>query len=286
MSVLDAAVLVVSAVEGIQPQTPLLMRALLRLHVPTLLFINKIDRAGADTQQVLVDLRDRLGLDPVALGTAADEGTREAVFIAGHDDGWRAAIATALADNDDPLLEVIVEGGPLPQTPALMTTLAEQTRALVTQPAGFGSALTGVGINELMNAIATLLPAAEPDADVPLSARVFKIERTADRARLAFVRVYSGTLTARQQVTYGDGKTGRVLQMDVYRPGVAASGTTALAGQIAAVQGLTDVRVGDFVGERRLADFERQFPPPTLESVVEALDKRDQAASCAPRLSN
>jgi ribosomal protection tetracycline resistance protein len=128
-----------------------------------------------------------------------------------------------------------------------------------------------------MNAIATLLPAAESDANAPLSAKVFKIERTVDRARLAFVRVYSGTLTARERVSYGDGKEGRVLQMDVYRPGGAASGTTAVAGQIAAVQGLNDVRVGDFVGEQELADFERQFPPPTLESVVEALDKRDQA---------
>jgi len=65
--------------------------------------------------------------------------------------------------------------------------------------------------------------------------------------------------------------------MNVYRPGGAVSSTTAQAGQIAAVQGLNDVRVGDVIGTRRDAEAERQFPPPTLESVVEALDKREQA---------
>ena len=55
LGVLDGAVLVVSAVEGVQPQTPLLFRALQRLHVPTLIFVNKIDRAGADPDRVVAD---------------------------------------------------------------------------------------------------------------------------------------------------------------------------------------------------------------------------------------
>src|SRR6185503_8976180 len=60
LSVLDGAILVVSAVEGIQPQTPLLMRALQRLRVPTLVFVNKIDRAGADDERVLREIEERL----------------------------------------------------------------------------------------------------------------------------------------------------------------------------------------------------------------------------------
>src|SRR6476659_8599214 len=60
LSVLDGAVLVVSAVEGVQPQTPLLFRALQRLHVPTLLFVNKIDRPGADPEGVLDAIEQRL----------------------------------------------------------------------------------------------------------------------------------------------------------------------------------------------------------------------------------
>ena len=59
LSVLDGAVLVVSAVEGVQPQTRVLMRALQRLRIPTLLFVNKIDRVGADSERVLNDISER-----------------------------------------------------------------------------------------------------------------------------------------------------------------------------------------------------------------------------------
>src|SRR5437660_6645610 len=69
LSVLDGAVLVVSAVEGVQPQTRVLMRALRRLHIPTLLFINKTDRAGADPGRVLEAIRARLGIRTIPMGT-------------------------------------------------------------------------------------------------------------------------------------------------------------------------------------------------------------------------
>lgn len=277
LSVLDAAVLVVSAVEGIQPQTPLLMRALQRLRVPTLLFVNKIDRAGANSTRVTADLRERLALNPVGLGSVLDEGTRDATYVPGEDDAWRTSVATALADNDDRLLEMVVDGRELPTRHELMAVLAGQTRNLVAQPTIIGSALTGVGVEQLMNAIADLAPNSDNDAHAPVSARVFKIERTQERARVAFVRIYSGTLTAREHIAYGDGKQGRVLHMDVYRPGGALPSPAASAGQIAAVQGLSDVRVGDVIGQPRPEQVERQFPPPTLESVVEALNRRDQA---------
>src|SRR3954464_5470495 len=78
LSVLDGAVLVVSAVEGVQPQTPLLMRALQRLGVPTLIFVNKIDRRGADTDRVVAQIAARLTPAVVALGAARNPGTRAA----------------------------------------------------------------------------------------------------------------------------------------------------------------------------------------------------------------
>src|SRR4051794_24805135 len=72
LSVLDGAVLVVSAVEGVQPQTPLLMRALQRLRVPTLIFVNKIDRGGADPERVVAQIAKRLTPAVVPLGSARD----------------------------------------------------------------------------------------------------------------------------------------------------------------------------------------------------------------------
>src|SRR5690348_7527769 len=76
LTVLDGAVLVVSAVEGVQPQTRVLMRALRRLRLPTLLFVNKIDRAGADPDRVVGEIAAKLTPAVVPMTTALDAGTR------------------------------------------------------------------------------------------------------------------------------------------------------------------------------------------------------------------
>ena len=80
LNVLDGCVLVLSAVEGVQPQTRILMRALQRLEVPTLLFVNKIDRVGADPERVLDEIEQRLTPDVVPMGSADGLGTRAASF--------------------------------------------------------------------------------------------------------------------------------------------------------------------------------------------------------------
>src|SRR5437762_11176001 len=72
LSVLDGAVLVISGVEGVQPQTPLLMRALQRLEVPTLLFVNKMDRQGADPGRVLEQIGERLTPTAIPIESAED----------------------------------------------------------------------------------------------------------------------------------------------------------------------------------------------------------------------
>src|ERR1700689_2867879 len=69
LSVLDGAILVISAVEGVQPQTRILMRTLQRLRIPTLLFVNKVARAGADPGRVLQTICERLGLPIIAMGS-------------------------------------------------------------------------------------------------------------------------------------------------------------------------------------------------------------------------
>ncbi|HZC29846.1 MAG TPA: GTP-binding protein, partial [Gaiellaceae bacterium] len=74
LSVLDGAVLVVSAVEGVQPQTRILVRALARLRIPTLVFVNKIDRAGADSERVLSEIAERLTPAIVGLTAVSGEG--------------------------------------------------------------------------------------------------------------------------------------------------------------------------------------------------------------------
>jgi ribosomal protection tetracycline resistance protein len=105
LSVLDGAVLVVSAVEGVQPQTRILMRAVQRLQIPTLMFVNKIDRAGADCERALNTISERLTPATVAMTSVDGEGTRAAVATphAEADAVFTSRLVEVLAEHDEAL---------------------------------------------------------------------------------------------------------------------------------------------------------------------------------------
>src|SRR4051794_8197265 len=111
LSVLDGAVLVVPAVEGVQAQTRVLMRALQRLRVPTLIFVNKIDRGGAREAAVLRAIAAKLAPGIVAMGAAGGLGTRDAAFrpYGATDAGFVRGLGDVLAERDDALLAAYVD---------------------------------------------------------------------------------------------------------------------------------------------------------------------------------
>ena len=225
LSVLDGAVLVVSAVEGVQAQTRVLLRTLRRLRIPSLIFINKTDRRGADPARVLAELN--------RLAPAVRPGDVE-----------------ALAEHDDDVLAAYLDGTPVPDR------LADRTRDLTVHPVFTGSAITGDGIGALMAALTTLLPVQDA-VDGPLSGTVFKVERGPAGEKIAYVRLYSGTLRVRDRLD-----AGKVTAIREVSRGVAE----VSGGQIARVWGL-DIRIGDTIGEAR-ARVGHHFAPPTLETVV------------------
>jgi ribosomal protection tetracycline resistance protein len=235
LGVLDGAVLVISAVEGVQPQTRLLMRALQRLQVPTLVFVNKIDRAGADAERTLDQIEQRLSPEVVPMGSASALGTRDAAFATfGPPDAG----------------------------------LAEQSRAGALHPVFFGSALTGAGAEDVMAGIAELLPAREGDDDGPVSGRVFKIERGPSGDRIAYVRMFSGTVRVRDRLD-----TGKVTAARVFASGAAVQRDEVRAGEIARFWGL-EARIGDSIGEPQRG-VEHHFAPPTVEAVVRPANSAD-----------
>jgi ribosomal protection tetracycline resistance protein len=262
--VLDGAVLVLSAVEGVQPQTRILMRALQRLRVPTLLFINKIDRMGADHRTVLAAVRARLTSDVLSMGSVTDPGSRAAGFRAydEHDAVFRDREAAALAEHDDTLLAAYV-GGRLGSADQRRAALAEQTRAGVMHPVFAGSAVTGAGVPDLMRGIETLLPAADGEPDASASGRVFKIERGAGGEKLAYVRMVHGLVRPRQRLDLPAGRVGKVSGIEVFETGRWTHAGRLAAGQIGRLHGLAEVRVGDTFGRPGGVD-EHHFAPPTL----------------------
>jgi ribosomal protection tetracycline resistance protein len=269
LSVLDGAVLVISAVEGVQPQTRILMRALQRLRIPTLMFVNKIDRPGAGDERVVQDISERLTPAIVPMGTLRELGTRAAYFmLSGADDAeFRARLSEVLAERNDAILAAYVEDESGVPYHRLREELAAQTKRAVVHPVFFGSAITGAGVEPLMAGIAELLPASEGDPDGPVSGTVFKIERGASGEKIAYVRMFSGTIRTRDRLQFGPAREDKVTALAVLELGPAVQRPSVSAGAVAKLWGLDEIQIGDRIGETG-TNGAHQFPPPTLETVV------------------
>jgi ribosomal protection tetracycline resistance protein len=293
LGILDGAVLVVSAVEGVQSQTRVLMRALQRLGIPTLVFVNKIDRTGAAYDAVLDDLARRLTPAVVAMGDVTGLGTRDAAFrpYDVDDDAFTRRLVDRLTEHDDAFLAACADDA-VPVSPARVRhELAVQTALATVHPVFFGSAMTGAGIDAVVSGIVRLLPGTSGDPDAPLSGTVFKVERGPAGERVAFVRLHSGTLRVRDRVRVGGAAAGTgtekgagetVTAVQVFDHGAVVRRPSVSAGRIARVLGLGAVRIGDVVGapHAQPADV-HSFPPPTLETVVDAKDPRQRGAMFA-----
>ncbi len=243
--VLDGAVLIVSAAEGVQAHTETLWQALRSMHIPTLLFVNKMDRAGADQERVLAEiaasLTDRAVVTQQAIG-AADAFSGVAPLD--HD-----ALANRLADLDAAVLQRYVETGRV--DPAyLRERLACLIRAEAAFPVLFGAAKKGIGVSELLDAMVAYLPPPAGAAQDPLSGVVFKLDRDPAMGRVAYVRLFGGRLRPRDVVRNAtqnnDAKVTQIRKMYARAHEDVASLT---AGDIAALCGLGAVRVGDVLGD-------------------------------------
>ena len=262
LDVLDGAILVISAVEGVQAQTRVLMRALRRLGIPTIIFVNKVDRLGAIDASLLDDISAKLGVTPVPMGRVDGIGTRTAAVVP-YDGTLPPQAIEALADHDDELLAAYVDGRPMPYA-KIRAVLARLSRCGRVHPVFFGSAVTGTGVPELVAGLTEMLPTAAGDADAPTSGAVFKIDRGDADDRVAYVRMFAGTLRLRDRLAGSDKITGLRVAAD----GGWIPGDRVQAGQIARLSGLSSVRIGDAVGIRQATRPSRAFAPPTLETIV------------------
>jgi ribosomal protection tetracycline resistance protein len=283
LGVLDGVVLVVSAVEGVQPQTRVLMRTLQRLRLPTLVFVNKLDRAGAADERVLGDIAKRLTPAVVAMGSVHGLGTRDPGFtpFGPADDRFTTRLADLLGDHDDALVAAYLADETALPYRRLRRELAAQTRRALVHPVFFGSAKTGAGVDALTAGITELLPAADGDPGGPVAGAVFKVERGPAGEKVAYVRMFSGTIGVRDRLAFG-GQHGeheaKLTAISVFERGAAVPRPSVAAGQIGKLWGLAEVRIGDVIGHAPAPATGRQFAPPTLETVVVPSRPADRGA--------
>ena len=242
LGVMDCALLVVSAAEGVQSHTATLWRLLRQKNIPTLVFLNKIDRPGADPAAVLGQLRERLGAegafcwadppdDPVMEGLAGLSEDWMARYFDGeaNPDFWREAARTAF-------------------------------QAGQFFPVFTGAALQGEGISALLDGLSLLAPWPKGDPDAPFAGKVCRIRHT-PAGRMAVVRVLEGRLRARQPVTLPDGSEIRAGALCTLQGGRRTPLEEAGPGMLCGVMGMAGTKPGDRIGEDAAPGGEPSLQP-------------------------
>lgn len=277
LSVLDAAILVISAVEGIQAQTRTLFAALSKLRIPTLIFINKIDRAGAQAETLIARIKEKLTERVLPLNTPDHIGMKNATVIPNQfsDPAFRQTAIEQLALNDERLLAAYLDGASVTDEMA-REALACQTQAAHIYPILFGSAITGVGAQDLLAELPRLLPPGSHREDAPLSGVVFKLEQETTGERVAYIRIFAGRLRAHTAVTVQrralDGAlttySGKIQALRLFKQGKTAQAPEAEAGEFCKVRGLKEVKIGDVIGAWSDKIKSLHFATPWMETRV------------------
>jgi ribosomal protection tetracycline resistance protein len=284
LGVLDAVVLVISAVEGVQPQTRRLARAIAAAHLPLLIFVNKIDRLGARGEAVLAAIRRKLNLRVVAMNAPTGIGDREAAVVTCDraSPAWRDPVIDLLAETNERVIEEFDRTSGDLSASFLEAELRAQVASRTIVPVFFGSAITGAGVPELLAGIEEWLPPAEEARDAPVAGTVFKIARRASGEKLVYVRLFAGSVAVRQRAllrrrdAFGEIEQieERITGIDRFTSGTATPADAATAGEIAVLHGLRAARIGDHIGDDAAGarEIARAFPAPTLESVVRPVE--------------
>ena len=240
LQVLDYAVLVISGTDGVQSHTETLWRLLRRYHVPTFVFINKMDLPGPGREALLTQLTHRLGEGFVDFGTDAD------------------ARSEALALCDERLMEAVLENGAL--SDAQITAAIARRHVF---PCWFGAALKLEGVDALLAGLdAYTRPAPALDA---FGAKVFKLSPDEQGGRLTWLRVTGGSLKVKallQGEADGEPWAEKANQLRLYSGAKYTLAEEVFPGQVCAVTGLTRARPGEGLGAQRDSDL------PVLEPVL------------------
>lgn len=275
LRVMDGAVLILSAVEGVQAQTEVIWHALRERNIPTLIYVNKLDRIGADPigtiQQIKRLLSNQAAPVQAPLGIEDSFSGGVSLLVSGIAESeteeaqlYLQQLEETVAEQDESLLVQYLDSGTLPKA-ELNQLLPALTQRGELFPILFGASNRGIGIEPLMQAMITLLPPPQIVSDGPVSGVVFRIERDAAMGRIAYVRLYSGVIrnrdSVRNETQQIEEKITQIRKID----GQKAEDVGLLAaGDIAAVCGWTQARIGDIIGSAEFVPGETRMAVPLL----------------------
>ncbi|GGO74671.1 elongation factor G [Nonomuraea cavernae] len=327
LRVLDGAVAVFDGVAGVEPQSETVWRQADRYEVPRICFVNKMDRVGAEFHRCVDMMISRLGATPAVIqlpwGVEADfKGVIDLITMKGllwsaeaakgemydvvdlpadHAEAareWRDRLIETVAENDDELMELFLEGAE-PTEEQLTAAIRRATLSSAINPVLCGTAFKNKGVQPLLDAIVAYLPAPtdigafkgyavgneekvierHADPAEPFSALAFKIASDPHLGKLTYIRIYSGTLeTGSQVINSVKGKKERIGKIYQMHANKREERPSAIAGQIVAVMGLKDTTTGDTLSDpaNQVVLESMTFPAPVINVAIEPKTKGDQ----------
>lgn len=234
VQVMDAAIVLVSAVDGVQGHTERVWRLLREAKVPTFLFLNKMDRETADAGAIMREIQESLSVDCFDLEQIDNDGSMSDELVE-----W-------LAERDDSLLDHYLNSGYDADYWMKMLKLLVQEGKVF--PCGKGSALKDMGVESFFSSFVHLLDRPKTDEFLkPFTASVYKIRHDENGQRITYLKVLSGTLHVRDELTV-KGLSEKVTQIRIYSGTKFTAIPEATAGDLVAVTGLTNASPGDLFG--------------------------------------
>ena len=253
LQVLDCAVLVVSGADGVQGHTQTLWKLLKRYHIPTFLFVNKMDQEGTDGEKLLKELRKRLGENVVPFVDIMTESDCPGGKVYLHTkEGAVEEVLEELAVCEDDMMEEYLEEGRI--------TLDKVQKAVADRqvfPCYFGSALHSQGVEELLDGLDLYIKDKTYPAE--FGAKVYKIARDNQGNRLTYLKVTGGRLKVKDVV---EGLNEKINQIRIYSGEKFEAVQEVEAGRVCAVTGLENTRPGQGIGAEEESDL------PVLEPVL------------------
>lgn len=229
LSVLDGAILLISAKDGVQAQTRILFHALRKMGIPTIFFINKIDQNGIDLSTVYQDIKEKLSAE-IVIKQKVELYPNICVTNFTESEQWD----TVIEGNDD-LLEKYMSGK------SLEALELEQEESIRFQncslyPVYHGSAKSNIGIEQLIEVITNKFYSSTYRKKSELCGNVFKIEYSEERQRLAYVRLYGGILHLRDSVRISEKEKIKITEMYTSINGELCKIDKAYSGEIVILQ--------------------------------------------------
>lgn len=275
LCVLDGAVLVISAKEGVQVQTRVIFQALKKLKIPTLIFINKVDRVGVCLDELYTQIQDQLTSN-IAVMQEIDGIASNDVFIRKLG-GISEKTADLLLDIDESLAEKYILNEPISETDyqaSFLSNIASCNLFAVFH----GVALKNIGTEELLYAITHYLPVNTATEQGELCAFVYKIDRDEQSHKRAFVRVFGGSLKIRDTVAVEDSEECiKIKSLDTIQNGKFTPADCVLSGDIGVIVGVKNLRIGDVIGMRSKMLPQISMAHPSLQASVMPLNLEDRS---------